>query len=431
MRARGPVGLVLAGGAARGAWEAGVLIHVLRSVGPDIGRPFPFRILSGTSVGAFHAALLAHFADDPLGAADALERAWRGLALGRVVKVDVRAVVALARGLLGRGTTGGRGAILSAAPFERLLREEVSFERIEEHLRRGLLTAITVSATHVASGHTTVFVARGEDAPPDLGRDPTVVARRVTLRAEHVLASAAIPMLFPAVSVDGELYCDGGLRQLVPLRPALRLGADALVVVSPRAIEPPGNAGGMGPPKNAGAMDAMAPSSAGVSAPSSRPNERAYSSPLYLLGKALDALLLDHVEADVERLEQINAILAAGRRRFGPGFEAELAAALGPGAHELRSVATSVVRPSQNLGVLAAEYVRSRRFGRRACTPAGRLLRFLAEAEGGVETDLVSYLLFDGEHAGHLLELGAADARARHDELCAVLRGTAPAARAA
>jgi NTE family protein len=301
---------------------------------------------------------------------------------------------------VGRSAAGGHGAFLSSLPFARLLADNVSFDHIDANLAAGRIGAVTVSATHVASGRTIVFAALAGGAPVDLGADPTMIARPVALRAPHVLASAAIPMLFPAVVVDGELYCDGGLRQLVPLRPAVRLGAHAIVVVSPRA----------------------------TLVPTEPANERAYSSPVYLLGKALDALLLDHVDADVERLEHLNRILAAGRRQFGPTFERELGAGLGPGVAELRTIASAVVRPSENLGCLAAEHVRSRRFARRACTPAGRLLRALADAEGGVETDLVSYLLFDGDYAGHLVDLGISDARARHDELCALL-ATADSAR--
>jgi NTE family protein len=318
------------------------------------------------------------------------------LVLEETLAVDARAVSALLRGLIAHPPSGGRGALLDTSGFRRLL-DGIPFERIEANLAVDRLLGVTVSATHVASGRTAVFAARASDRPLDLGVDPTVVAHDVSLRPPHVLASAAIPVLFPAVAVDGELYCDGGLRQLVPLRPALRLGARSLIVVSPRS----------------------APSPIGAAVA-----ERAYSSPLYLLGKALDALLLDHVDADVERLEQMNALLAAGQRAFGPRFESELAAAMpAETPHELHEIASAVLRPSENLGCLAAEHVRSKAFAGRRCTPAKQLVRRLADSEGAIETDLVSYLLFDGEYAGHLLELGMADARARDAELRALVAG--------
>jgi NTE family protein len=391
-------GLVLAGGAARGAWEAGVLVYLLRHVVPEVGSGFPFRVLAGTSVGAFHASLVAAHADDPARAADTLERAWRGLVLRDALRFDPRAGAALIKGLVGHATASGHGALLDARPFERMLVRAVPFERIDAHLAAGLFDAVALSATHVATGRTTVFVADALPSRGSFGADPTLHALQVRLRAPHALASAAIPLLFPAVSIDGELYCDGGLRQLVPLRPALRLGARSLVVVSPRPMPDP------------------------PSPSMSAARERAVTSPIYLAGKALDALLLDHVDADVERLEHVNAILAAGRRRWGPGFEAELGASLG---QELHTIDACVVRPSEDLGRLAALAVRSRRFADRAlCHPAGRLLRALANAEASIDTDLVSYLLFDGKHAGDLIDLGVADARARHDELCRTIART-------
>src|SRR5205814_7769372 len=116
--------------------------------------------------------------------------------------------------------------------------------------------------------------------------------RRAALRPAHALASSAIPLLLPAVRIDGELYCDGGLRQNVSLLPALRLGADAVVVVNPHAVE---------------ATDRARAAA----------RERAYRGPLFLLGKTLNALLLERLDGDAARLAQVNAILEAGRRRFG------------------------------------------------------------------------------------------------------------------
>ena len=119
--------------------------------------------------------------------------------------------------------------------------------------------------------------------------------RPVPISAEHALASAAVPFLFPAVRIDNTFYCDGGLRQNVPLSPARRLGADGLIVVNPRYIpaEPP---------------------------PAEVANERLrdYPGPFFLLGKALNALLLDRIDADIDRLHRINLILEAGQRRYGP-----------------------------------------------------------------------------------------------------------------
>jgi NTE family protein len=224
-------------------------------------------------------------------------------------------------------------------------------------------------------------------------------------RPEHALAAAAIPLLFPAVELDGALYCDGSLRQSVPLSPAHHLGAGRLVVVTTQHDAP------RAPP----ALDG--------------PRSGAVDSPVYVLGKAINALHLDRIDDDLDRLGLINDILAAGRRAFGDGFtrrlNRELIAATGRALEPLR---TALVRPSVSLGRLAADYVSSRAFRRRGAVAAAfaRLLDGQAEHEA----DLVSYLLFDGPFARDLIELGHADARAAAPALEALFTGSPEIAQA-
>ncbi len=198
-------------------------------------------------------------------------------------------------------------------------------------------------------------------------------------------------MLFPAVRIDGHFYCDGGLRQNIPLSPARRLGADGLMVVNPRYIAPPGRA---------------------LPAPEPPP------SVLTLVGKALNALLLDRLDSDIDRLNRINSVLGAGRACYGDGFVDTINRELRAPVRELRAV---LVRASEDIGRLAADFVRSREFERRAPWLVEHVMRALApspdEARG--EADLLSYLLFDGEFAELLIDLGRRDARARHADLCA------------
>jgi len=392
--------LVLAGGAARGAYEVGVVQHIAEDVARDLGHPVRFDVMCGTSVGALNACALAAFADH--GAARAsreLVDVWTSLEVSQLVRPDVRGILEMGTRLLGRDSGPPdsvalrKGGLIAPEGLERLVATRIPFDRIRDNLSAGHLDALTVSTTHVSSGRTVVYVQRREDGPLEWSPDPTIVAQPARITARHALASAAIPILFRAVALDGAYHCDGGLRQNVPLSPARRLGANRVFVVNPRFVD--------APPLHHG------------------PAESFFPGPLFLLGKTLNALLLDRIDTDLARLETINRILDAGTRVAGDGFVAalnqELGFAPGKGFRPMRAM---LVRPSANIGQLAAEFVRSPAFARIGGLP-GRLMRRLAEPESGNEADLLSYLLFDGTFAGQLIELGRADARARHEELCA------------
>ena len=303
------------------------------------------------------------------------------------------------RGIVSLGTTWLRGeregGLVDPAGLERLVRSVIPFAAIDDNLRAGRLEALTVSTTHIASGRTVVFVHRRDRTLPPWSLDPTIVPRAVQIGPEHAFASAAIPLLFRAVRIDGELHCDGGLRQNVPLSPARRLGARGVIVVNPRYIPP-----------------AEAPH-----APRNEPE--AFAGPSFLLGKTLNALLLDRIDTALARLESINEILEAGRARYGEGFADEINAALGrPKGRGMRTMRPLLVRASADIGRMATDYVRSRTFAERVTGGAAKVLRRIADRDPTGESDLLSYLLFDGEFAGRLIEVGRADARSRHDELC-------------
>jgi NTE family protein len=398
----GRIALVLAGGAARGAYEVGVVSYLLEALPRDFGRAVPIDILSGTSVGAINASMLAAYAHEPSRRASRLTDYWTKLRISDMLRPDDRGLLAAAYGFLGgstrlRESDARRGGILDPSGIERIVKEAIPFERIGDNIRAGHLDALTLSATHVGSGRTTVFIEQGSRIGTCDATDPTIVGVPVNVRAEHALASAAIPFLFPAVKIDGDFYTDGGLRQNVPLSPPLRLGATGIIVVNPRYVDP-------SPPF---AVEAE--------------REASFPGPFFLLGKALNALLLDRIDNDLVQVQRINRMLEAGVRSYGPEFIGTLNRELGgpPGELGLRPVRTALISASKDIGVMAGEYVRSPLFAKRTRGLVSRVMRRIADATD--EADLLSYLLFDGEFAARLIELGRSDAKARHAELAALV----------
>ncbi len=393
------VALVLAGGAARGAYEVGVVQYVLEQVSAALGRDVRFDILCGTSVGALNACGLAAWVHEGKAAVQRMLDAWGSMKLDALVRTDVRSVLAILR-LRATDVPTREGGILDPGGIEAIVRDAIPFRQIDDNIARGHLDAISVSTTHVQSGRTVVFVQNREGRLPPWSADPTIEPRAAAIRAEHALASAAIPILFRSVRIGGEVHCDGGLRQNVPLSPARRLGADALLVVNPRHV-------------GTGRHPSYAPL-----APADEQTDEAFPGPLFLLGKTLNALMLDRLDTDLARLESVNHILDAGERAYGEDFVPTLNAMLGyePG-RGLRPMRAVLVRASEDIGVLAAEFIRVS--GATIGGITGRLMRRLASgADDPNESDLLSYLLFDGRFARQLIDLGWNDARARHDELC-------------
>ena len=398
---RPKIGFVLSGGGSRGAYEAGIIHYLRTDLARRLGHHVPIDIITGTSVGAINAAFLAATQSDPAAQAQALVAAWRALRLEELISLRARDVVRAMRMMLGGEPPPPApgsfryGGLFDTSGLERFVIRVIPWRSIERNLRAGKLQALTVSATQVGTGHTVVFLSSAEPVPREWSRDPFVRHRAARIGPRHVLASAAIPLLFPAVKIGDEFFTDGGLRQNTPMSPAIRLGADRMLLVSLRHV---------------------------AKEPKSLEKERieAYPKPLFLAGKALNALLLDHTEYDLMRMQRINLILDAGASSFGDKFEHmmnhELMRLRGA---PLRRIQAVHIRPSEDIGTLAAQFVRQGKMRVHGLI-ARKLIQRLSEGEAAHESDLLSYLLFDGEYASDLIELGRHDAAAKEDELAAL-----------
>ena len=398
---RPKVGIVLSGGGSRGAYEAGILHYLRTDLARRLGRHVPIDIVTGTSVGAINAAFIAATAEDPVAQAERIAGAWRELRIEELISLKAKDVLRAAKMMLGGDPPPPApgsfryGGLLDTSGLERFVVRHIPWRGIDRNLRERHVTAISVSATHVGTGHTVVFLSSADPVPREWSRDPFVRHRAARIGPRHVLASAAIPMLFPAVKIGEEFFTDGGLRQNTPMSPAIRLGADRMLLVSLRHV---------------------------ASQPKAlqRENVEAFPKPLFLAGKALNALLLDHTEYDLARMQRINLILEAGTASFGDKFEDMMNQALTKlrGA-PLRRIQAVHIRPSEDIGMLAAEFVSSGRM-RVQGRVARRLIERLAAGEARHESDLLSYLLFDGNFAAQLIDLGRQDAAKKADELAAL-----------
>lgn len=234
--------LVLSGGGARGAYEAGVLLYLRTELARRLGAQIHFDILTGTSVGAINAAYMAATADRVGEQAEELAGFWRSLRVEDLVSLRPRDLVRAGRLLLGGPAPAPRphafrhGGLLDTEGLERFVIQHIPWRHIRRNLTSGRVQALAVSATHVGSGHTVVFVDSHQEVPAHWSSDPFVRHTRAAIGPRHALASAAIPMLVPAVKIGRAFFIDGALRQNTPMSPAIRLGADRLVVVSLRHL---------------------------------------------------------------------------------------------------------------------------------------------------------------------------------------------------
>jgi len=398
---RPKIGIVLAGGGSRGAYEAGIIRYLRTDLARRLGRHVPIDIVTGTSVGAINTAFLAATMQDPDAQAAQITSLWRALRIEELIGLRTRDVLRAIKMTLGGEPPPPApgsfryGGLLDTTGLERFVIRTIPWRGIGRNLRARTLHALSVSATHVGTGHTVVFLSSAEPLPREWSRDPFVRHRAARIGPRHVLASAAIPLLFPAVKIGDEYFTDGGLRQNTPMSPAIRLGADRLLLISLRHV---------------GREPKMI----------ERERAEAYPKPLFIVGKALNALLLDHTEYDLMRMKRINLLLEAGHNAFGDRFEEmmnhELVRLRGA---PLRRIQAVHIRPSEDIGALAAQFVASGRMKVDGLI-ARRLISRLAAGEAAHESDLLSYLLFDGDFAADLIELGRHDAAKKEDELAAL-----------
>jgi NTE family protein len=386
-------GLVLSGGGMRGAYEVGVLCGLLEALTIGGRAVAPFDLAAGASVGAINAAFIAANADSPGLNLDRLVNSWTGMDFSTVFSPQL---MTFFRQLFTGTTPPAKGeqrlgtSLLNPAPLEALVKETVDFDALHANVRRGAIKGLFIAALQVATGKTTIFCELSPGTVYRQSKDPRRGVALEPMTIDHVLASTAIPLLFPARRVGNEFYCDGGLRLNTPIAPVLRAGAERLVIVSTTYVD-----------------RASSPPPVGALA--------TYPSLAFLTGKVLNALLVDPLAYDLQILSRINDMVDVHQRGLAEHSRDELKQRMvrRRGA-SYRHIETLVFVPSQDIAKLAAQYLKAnlKRFD--IGLLARRVLRGAAE-EGNA--DWATYLLFDGGFAEQVIELGRRDALRRRDEI--------------
>lgn len=360
--------VVLSGGGARAAYQVGVLAAVAERL-PDLTIP----IITGVSAGAINATYLAGHRGSLSRAVKELQGEWLRLTSDQVYRLPATGVAKAAARVLGRRLRlrrePGVHGLLDVRPLARFLRAVVDFAGIDYNITAGRLKALALSATSYATGETVTFVHGTPEAPIWQRAQRSAVRDQISIT--HVLASCAIPIIFPAVRLDGGFYGDGSVRQTAPLSPAIHLGARRVLAIGMRAATPPGGL--------------------------STPQGQDYPTPAQVTALLLHSVFLDALDADVERLERVNRLL-------------EALPAGTPLPEDMRRIRLYRIRPSRDLGAMARGYV----------PRLPMLMDALVKSIGGREergADFLSYLLFEPEYTGLLMELGHEDAMVQWPKL--------------
>lgn len=368
------IALVLQGGGARAAYQAGVLMAVSEILGHPEENPFP--IITGTSAGAINAAVLAANADNFARGVRTLLDVWENFSPDKVYRTDFPGVSRnsakwLGAFLFGAVTKNHKVSLFDNSPLLDLIKLYVPLERIAQHIESGVLRAVSVTASGYTSGQNCAFFQAAADVQ-GWRRSQRVGIRVSQLRAEHLMASSAIPFAFPATKINREYFGDGSIRQMAPVSPALHLGATRVFVVGTAKL---------------------------VKDMPERISGERYPSLAQIAGHAMSSIFLDTLAVDIELLQRINSTLTV--------VDPERLKKSGMNLHH---VDVCVACPNEPLETLAFKHVGDLPWTTRL------LMRSIgAMRRGGAA--LASYMLFDHRYCKALIEMAYEDTIKRRDEI--------------
>lgn len=363
--------LVLTGGGARAAYQVGVLSAITKFIPRSHGLPFP--IISGTSAGAINATALACYASCFHLGVKKLEWMWKNLHTQHIYHSDpLRVFTHISQGLLGNLQADyakkSPPSLLNNAPLRTLLNELIHFERIDNNILKGYLTALSITTSSYSSGDSISFFQSDDKISPWFRAKRR--GETCQINSEHLMASAAIPLVFPSIKIKKDHFGDGSVHQLSPLSPAIHLGAKRLFIIG---VEQPKQ------PTHAKENNPHPPSAATIA------------------GHLLDTVFTDTMQSDIERMSRINNTISL---LPDPQIHVE----------GLTHIDHLVINPSHDFNAIATQYYTE-------LPLAIKLLLRTAGVTKYSESSIVSYLLFEKQYCKQLIKLGFEDAMEKEQQI--------------
>jgi len=364
--------LVLTGGGARAAYQVGVLSAIAKFIPRHHATPFP--IICGTSAGAINSTALACYASCFHLGVKKLEWVWKNLKTHHVYHSDTMRVF----GHIGRGMLASFQAdyankksrsLLNNEPLRQLLNDVIDYNRIDNNIIKGYLDAVSVTASSYSSGNSISFYQSKSSISPWFRAKRRGLPTQLT--NEHLLASAAIPLVFPSVKIQREHLGDGSIHQLSPLSPAIHLGGRKLFIVG---VEQPKE------PLHARENNPHPPTASTIA------------------GHLLDGIFSDTLQSDLERMHRINQTLEQLPAEYKKSHEG------------LKKIDSFLINPSHDFNAMAVEYFND------LPLPIKLLLRNFGITNDS-ESSIISYLLFEKNYCKQLIKLGYEDAMARESAI--------------
>lgn len=375
--------LVFSGGGALGAYQAGVFHYIATRIIPEMDDP-GFDYIAGTSIGAVTGAIAAAFSHAPGEGSERLNARWRSLDISEVLPIRL-----LNLWRLYRSAGKQRAALADPTALTNIILRDIPWLKKRRNLAAGHYHGLAVTATRIRDGRTVVFHESNPQQQLPWNDAPNVESVPGPIGARHLLASSALPLLFPPARIGQRAYSDGGIRFNTPLSPVLRLGGRRIFLV-----------------EHKNKIQTYA---------SREDREGSVYNPVYLLGKLLQAVLTERTEHERAMAEMFNRILQQGEAVFGRQFVEQFSAI----TEQIRGIPIvginlTVIQPSEDLNAIAAAVAQKLLAGRKLNYKLRKLLGWLAT---DTDSELLGMLLFDGMFCGELVALGIDDARTVHDEL--------------